>query len=266
LPGGPLAFDLGTNLAAGQVFNELAPSDHGMGRLLEQSPAFTEHCRSGTIPTAMVAERIRSDIKADASAPPPARRGRPRDPGVDAAVLGAAMDLLAETGYARLTMEQVAARARVGKASLYLRWPNKVALVAEAIQNRTAVVPALPDSGNLHDDIRIFLSGLLRGKAAGARALAAVTGEIASNPDLRDAWRKGLSGTVNTSLRAIVERAVARGELPAATDVELLAALPLTLLQNWRLDHERGPDDAVVDRIVDQFFSPATRDDLRPGG
>jgi AcrR family transcriptional regulator len=176
------------------------------------------------------------------------------------------MDLLAEAGYARLTMDQVAARAGVGKASLYLRWPNKVALVAEAIQNRTSVVPAVPDSGNVRDDMRIFLSGLLRGKAAGARALAALTGEIASNTELRDAWRKGVAGTVNASLRSIVERALARGELPVGTDVELLAAVPLTLLQSWRLDHEQGPDDAVVTRIVDQFFSPAPSRDLRPGG
>src|SRR6266851_3683394 len=73
--------------------------------------------------------------------PERSRRGRPRDPGVDQAILTAAVDLLAEGGYARLTMEQVAARAGVGKASVYLRWPNKVALVAEAIQHRSAVVP-----------------------------------------------------------------------------------------------------------------------------
>ena len=92
-----------------------------------------------------------------------------------------------------------------------------------------------------------------------------MTGEIASNPELRDAWRRGLARTINDSLRAIVERAVARGELPATTDVELLAALPLTLLQSWRLDHEQAPDDAVVGRIVDQFFSQAPRRDLRQG-
>ena len=55
------------------------------------------------------------------------RRGRPRDPAVDEAILSAAVDLLGEVGYARLTMEQVAERAGVGKASLYLRWPSKVA-------------------------------------------------------------------------------------------------------------------------------------------
>ena len=189
--------------------------------------------------------------------PEPSRRGRPRDPGVDTAVLAAAMDLLAEGGYARLTMGQVAARAGVGKASLYLRWPNKVALVAEAIQSRGAVVPAVPDTGGVRGDMLAFLRGVLRGKETGARALAAVTGEIASSPELRAAWRRGVAGQLTASVRQIVERGVERGELPESTDVELLARLPLTLLQSWRLDHEQGPDDSVVERIVDEFFTPA---------
>ena len=185
------------------------------------------------------------------------RRGRARDPEVDEAILTAAMELLAEVGYARLTMDQVATRARVGKASVYLRWPNKVALVAEAIQHRAAVVPDVPDTGSLHEDMRTFLRALLRGKAAAQRAVAAVTGEIASNPELAKAWRHGVEGTLLACVRQIVERAIARGELSAGSDVELLALLPLTLLQSWRQTHEHGPDDTVVERIVAHFFTPA---------
>jgi AcrR family transcriptional regulator len=184
------------------------------------------------------------------------RRGRPRDPSVDGAILSAAMELLAEVGFARLTMDDVARRARAGKASVYLRWPNKVALVSDAIQHRSAVVPEIQDSGSLRQDMTDFLRGLMRGKAAGARSLTAVTGEIAANPELRRAWRQSLAGALNDAVRAIVQRAVERGELPPSTDVELLSAVPLTLLQNWRLDHDQPPDDAAVDRIVDQFFTP----------
>ena len=87
----------------------------------------------------------------------------------------------------------------------------------------------------------------------------AVTGEIASNPELRKAWRRSLAGTLSDCVRAIVERALERGELPASTDVELLSTLPLTLMQNWRLEHDQSPDGAVVRRIVDQFYTPAPR-------
>jgi AcrR family transcriptional regulator len=188
-----------------------------------------------------------------------ARRGRSRDPEVDEAILTAAMDLLAEIGYARLTMDQVAARARAGKASLYLRWPNKVALVAEAIQHHAAVVPDVPDTGSLREDMRAFLRALLRSKTAAQRAVAAVTGEIASNPELAKAWRQGVAGTLLACTRTIVERAIARGELPAASDVDLLTMLPVTLLQNWRQTYEYSPDDTVIERIVTQFFTPAPR-------
>jgi AcrR family transcriptional regulator len=185
------------------------------------------------------------------------RRGRLRDPAVDEAILAAAMDLLAEIGYARLTMEQVAARAHAGKASVYLRWPNKVALVAEAIQHSSAVVPQVPATGSLREDVRAFLLALLRSKSAAQRAVAAVSGEIASNPELARAWRQGVAGTLVACMRTIMDRAIARGELPASSDTELLSLLPVTLLQSWRQTHGQAPDDAVVERIVDQFFTPA---------
>src|SRR3989440_12478224 len=163
-------------------------------------------------------------------------RGRPRDPGVDEAILAAAVDLLAEAGYARLTMDQVAARAGVGKASVYLRWPNKVALVAEAIQHRSAVVPDVPDTGSLREDMLAFLRALLRGKSAAQRALAAVTGEIASNPELQKAWRRSVAGALSACGRVMVEHPIEAGGAPAARGGELLSRLPLAHAQNLRVD------------------------------
>ena len=189
-------------------------------------------------------------------------RGRPRDPDVDTAIMSAAVELLGEVGFSHLTMEQVASRARVSKASLYLRWQGKVAVVAEAIRRHSAIVPEVPDTGNLHEDMLAFLRALVQGKQDAARALAAVTGEIASNPELRTAWRAGVSGAVTGSIRIIIERALQREELPKDTDVELLTMLPLTLLQSWRLHHEHGPDDLLIQRIADQFYPRA--DALQP--
>jgi AcrR family transcriptional regulator len=190
------------------------------------------------------------------SAPGRARRGRPRDPSVDAAIRAATVDLLGEIGYAQLTMDQVAARAKVSKASLYLRWPNKVALVADALQHRARAVPEIPDTGSLPGDMRTFLWALLCSRTAASQALQAVSGEIASNPELRKAWHRGLAGMLTGCLRTIVVRAAERGELPAGSDVELLSQLPLSLLQNWRLEHQQDPDEVVVERIVAQFYTP----------
>jgi AcrR family transcriptional regulator len=155
-------------------------------------------------------------------------------------------------------MEQIARRAGVSKASLYLRWPQKVALVAEAIRYRAGVVPEIPDTGDLPGDMRVFLRALLSAKQGGERAVSAVSGEINSNPELREAWRRGLAGALLASIRTIVARAVDRREIAATTDVELLSVLPLAVLQQWRLVHDEPPDDSAVDRIVDQFYAPDT--------
>src|SRR5436305_10376363 len=66
-----------------------------------------------------------------------------------------------------------------------------------------------------------------------------------------------MTGTLWAGVRVILERAIERGELTAMSDVELLSMLPLSLMQNWRAEHERGPDAALVERIVAQFYSPA---------
>jgi AcrR family transcriptional regulator len=139
------------------------------------------------------------------------------------------VELLGGAGYARLTMDQVAARARVSESSLYLRWPNKVAPVADALQHRARAVPEVPDTGTLPGDVRAFLAALLRSRHEASRALAAVSGEIATNPELREAWHRGLASMLTGCLRLIVDRAVAHGELAADSDMELLSQLPLSL-------------------------------------
>jgi AcrR family transcriptional regulator len=186
-----------------------------------------------------------------------ARRGRPRDPAVDESILSSTLLLLGEVGYAQLTMEQVAARARVGKASLYLRWPSKVTLVADAVQRLSPdLVPAVPDTGTLPDDMRAFLRQLVRPRSAAAAALPAVAGEAANNPEMREAFRRGVTPALIESVRTIVQRAVDRGELPSTADVELLSVLPMALLQQLRLIHEQRPGDEIVGRIVAQFYTP----------
>lgn len=166
------------------------------------------------------------------------------------------MDLLGEAGYARLTMEQVAARASVSKDSLYRRFPDKLALVTDALAHRARAVPEVPDTGSLPGDMRAFLRALLASRNSAARALAGVSSEIVTNPELRQAWHRGLGGMLTGCAREIITRAAARGELPADADLELLSQLPMSLLQNWRLEHAGQPGDEVADRIVRQFYTP----------
>lgn len=185
-----------------------------------------------------------------------ARRGRPRDLAVDTAIRSAAIELLAEAGYGQLTMEQVAARAKVSKDSLYRRFPDKLAVVTDALAHHARAVPEVPDTGSLPGDMRAFLRALLVSRGSAQRALAGVSSEISVNPELREAWHRGLGGMLTGCVRQIVTRAAGRGELPPDADIELLSQLPLSLLQGWRLAHGGQPGEEVADRIVRQFYTP----------
>ena len=182
--------------------------------------------------------------------------GRPRDSGVDRAVLNATLELLAEEGYAHLTMQRVATRAGVGKASLYRRWPTKVALILDVV-SRNPGHPAVPDTGSLRDDMRTHLRALLRYRTPHSQAIGAISSEALCNPQFGELFRSHIAKPMVASFGVIVQRAVERGELPADTDVMLLASLPPALMQSQLLLSGRFPDEQLADRIVAQFFSPS---------
>lgn len=192
-----------------------------------------------------------------------AKAGRPRDPRLDEAVVAATLRLLAEEGYAQLTVERIAARAGVGKASLYRRWPDKVSVVLEAV-SRNPERPAVPDTGSLRGDALTYLQALVRYRTLHFDAISAISGEALSNERFGDAFRAGMTEPVMAGMDTILQRAIARGEISPETDVALLSSVPPALLQMQRLLAGRHPDNDLVERIVDQFFSPDTDESELP--
>jgi len=98
----------------------------------------------------------------------PAQAGRPRDPDVDRRVADAAITLFGETGWAGFSVEAVAKQASVGKASIYLRWPTKEALLVEALRLRVGIIDDV-DTGSLREDLirlarQIVRRGIRRGE------------------------------------------------------------------------------------------------------
>ena len=197
------------------------------------------------------------------SSEPRAGAGRPRDPHLDDAVAVATLHLLAEAGYARLTVERIAARAGVGKASLYRRWPDKVSIVLDAV-SRSPERPAVPDTGSLRGDALFYLKTLVRYRTLHADAILAISSEALCNDRFGAAFRVGMVEPTIAGMRVILQRAIARGELPPETDVALLSSVPPALLQSQRLVAGRHPDEAFAERIVDQFFSPAGKASAGP--
>ena len=191
----------------------------------------------------------------DAKAEEKVHAGRPRDPQVDEAILSATLELLAEEGYAQLTIERIAGRAGVGKASLYRRWPDKVSVVLDAV-SRSPERPSPPDTGSLRGDVLVYLRTLVRYRTLHSEAITAISSEALSNPRFGEAFRARMTEPSIAGLRIVVQRAIDRGEIPSGIDVALLASLPPALLYAQRLFAGRPPDEEFVVRIVDQFFSP----------
>ncbi|KAA9155300.1 TetR/AcrR family transcriptional regulator [Amycolatopsis acidicola] len=141
------------------------------------------------------------------------RSGPRRDPLAHEAILSAARDLVAEVGYDQATVEAIAARAGVGKMTVYRWWPNKAAVVTEAVADRLAP-PPVPDTGSVGEDALEYLRGLVRTLTllgdptvvAGALAERGEDGRMALRDILRDRFEPGTQ---------LLRRGVERGELPA---------------------------------------------------
>jgi AcrR family transcriptional regulator len=148
--------------------------------------------------------------------------GRPRSERSHLAIVQAALELLVEVGYQRLTMEQVQRRAGVGKATIYRHWPSKAELVKEAIQHLSSELP-VPDTGSLAEDFLAVASAALaivKDRNA-ALLMPRLLSEVSGDPELHAIFSAQLVEPRRRVLRTVLERARDRGELRADADLEL---------------------------------------------
>ena len=150
--------------------------------------------------------------------------GRPRSEEAHQAILDATLDLLVEVGFSAMTVEGVASRAGVGKATIYRRWPSKLPLVVEAFGQLPGFEEV--DTGSLAEDLKRMLRSYLQvfNSTPLSAVLPSLAGERAHNPELSDLFEPVSKGRRQPLVRAF-ERAVRRGEVPVALDVELAADL-----------------------------------------
>lgn len=88
------------------------------------------------------------------------KRGRPRNNEAEASILAASYDLLLETGFGAVTVEKIAERAKVSKATIYKWWPNKAAVVMDGYLTAASARLPVPDTGSVRDDIMIHATNL----------------------------------------------------------------------------------------------------------
>ncbi len=182
--------------------------------------------------------------------------GRDLDPARDAALREAALALLAEVGYDRMTMDAVAARARAGKTTIYRRWSGKAELVVEAL-NSAKAGPGFPDTGSLRGDLRAAVGNITSAENRfDARVTLGMVTALARDGELREVFRERFIHARLAGLREVFERAEARGEMPKGHDLDLLASLfPAFVLQHLVISGGI-PDPALAQRLIDAVILP----------
>jgi AcrR family transcriptional regulator len=154
-------------------------------------------------------------------------RGRPRSDQVDQSILRAAAALLSERGLDAMTIEDVAARAGVGKSSIYRRWPTKGTLALDAFLVDFLTQQPPVDTGVLEDDLREALTlwaAAVVGTPTG-RALVGLISEAQTDEDLAQGWSARVVTPVREQHRTMVDRAIQRSEVPVDTDVDVIMDL-----------------------------------------
>ncbi len=193
----------------------------------------------------------------------PARPGRRRDHSRDGDILDAALEVLADVGFARLTMDAVAARAGAGKATLYRRWSSKTELVVDAVarmKREQVGTGPLPDTGDLREDLLALFRP--RSVQEGERRLRIMAG-LASMPVQDQASADAVSAAIvrpwAEAHRLLMRRAVDRGQASAAADVDTLSQVVASMAAYRALIQRRPFERDFLVSLVDGVLMPALR-------
>lgn len=172
------------------------------------------------------------------------------------AVLEVAAALFEDVGYARLTIDAVAARAGVSKATVYRWWPNKAAVLMEAFLVAIERDVAFPDSGSVRTDLAEQAAALAQvlGERRLGMMVVALLGEAQHDDDLAQAFRDGWQEPRRAAGREVLRRAVERGELRADVDPELVLDGVYGPVYLRLLYRHLPPSRPEIEKLVDQVL------------
>jgi AcrR family transcriptional regulator len=144
----------------------------------------------------------------------PRRKGRPRDASADERILAAAAELILTRGFDNMTVDEVAARARAGKATVYRRWAGKEDLAFAALEQLYSTQLPIPDTGSLRGDLLEATRQALEfsGSETGRAYLRMTVGESLRDPRVGALYTAAFEGQ-ETAARELFRRGIARGEL-----------------------------------------------------
>jgi AcrR family transcriptional regulator len=181
------------------------------------------------------------------------------------AILAATTQLLAEVGYTALTIEGVATRAGVGKATVYRWWPSKGALVIEAMSTALDMVP-VPESGDLRKDLLAVGKGIVQTLAhtPAGTVIPALAADIMHDPEMAEQFRNQMIRPRRSAVTQILRRAADRGELPADLDIDLLLDVYAGAVFYRVLVSGEPVTDLLAEQLVSLLLDG--RAPVKPGG
>jgi AcrR family transcriptional regulator len=186
-------------------------------------------------------------------------RSQPRRRGevLYAAIFDATLAELAETGYSRLAMERIAARAGASKASLYKRWPGRAELVVAALQHQSIPPEPAPDTGSLREDVLTILRrAAARLDGVFGEAVRGLMAETLTDPDRTAALRPAMFTARDQLMREVLDRAVTRADIrPSVVTPQLIGLAPALVDHHFLIHGAPIPDD-VLTGIVDNILLP----------
>lgn len=187
------------------------------------------------------------------------KRGRPRNVETQMSILSASYDLLLENGFAAVTVEKIAERAGVSKATIYKWWPNKAAVVIDGFLSAASERLPVPDTGKVFDDILIHATNLARFLTSReGKIIKELIGEGQSDSGLAEAFQTRYVRPRRVEAMQLMDRGVQRGELKAYLDIELSIDLIYGPIFYRLLVVGEDLDDHYVKNVVTYSFSGIT--------
>ncbi|MEV7972925.1 TetR/AcrR family transcriptional regulator [Cellulomonas sp. NPDC089187] len=186
---------------------------------------------------------------------PPCRPGRRRDPGKDEAILQATRELLIERGYEAMTMDAVAERAGVGKATVYRRWSSKVRLIVDSLLCAKQLhADEVPDTGNLRDDLLSVATLATRMK--NDELMSGLLVAVKAEPEVAGVFHEQFVAGRVRLMRTLLERARERGEVHPDADLDMIAAVAPAMIHYRKMVAHLPMDEAFAERLVDSVVLP----------
>jgi AcrR family transcriptional regulator len=182
--------------------------------------------------------------------------GRPLDASRDDALRSSALELLADIGYDRLTIDKIAQHAGAGKATIYRRWSGKAELIVDALMCQKGAMTVAPDTGTLRGDLSALIDQSDLEERLDSKVMIGMVSALPHDAELREVFRTQLIEPHTATLAVVFDRAVERGEIRPVKNMATIVSILPALVLHRLIVSATAPDRAFFEAIVEGVLLP----------